>query len=183
MRRKSIDYARYCSLPLSITHEGGSLTFGASLDPQTVDLNSKFYCGICYEYYDLQERDEEGQLVNQVKMLSACGHTFCRDCFQETFRALIEEWNRGATLRCPQTGCDQVATDEEIKRIISEDCYAKYKRFQQDRIVLKDKNLFYCKQPGCEGVLDLRQKSKNVVVCPECSFSYCTKCKLRNHPH
>ena len=42
-----------------------------------------FNCGICYGEYNLKE--------TQVKFLEKCKHTFCIDCFQETFRALVED--------------------------------------------------------------------------------------------
>lgn len=43
--------------------------------------DEQFTCGICYCDYSLKE----------VKFLEECKHTFCVDCFQETFRALVED--------------------------------------------------------------------------------------------
>ena len=44
-------------------------------DNNYVELYSidKFYCGICYCEYDIEEND--------IKMLEKCGHSFCTDCF------------------------------------------------------------------------------------------------------
>lgn len=52
-----------------------------------------FNCGICYEDY------KPGEV--ELKMLDQCNHTFCADCFQETYRALIEDQSKHHMLKCP----------------------------------------------------------------------------------
>ena len=61
--------------------EGGE---GVNLENIQIDENV-FTCGICYEDYDMENNSVE------IKMLEQCNHTFCGNCFEEFFRALIED--------------------------------------------------------------------------------------------
>ena len=81
-----------------------------------------FTCGICLEEYHADDP------AFRVKMLS-CEHTFCEDCFRETFRAMIEDQNRAHQLMCPEAGCGLKPTEDEVKQILEENCFAKFKRF------------------------------------------------------
>ena len=113
-----------------------------------------------------------------IKMLS-CNHTFCSECFSEFYRTQIEDENKSHNLVCPQYGCTVKPTIEEIKNIISDDCFAKYKKFQQNKMVLRDKNLFFCPTRDCESVLNRKEMDKKTrgVKCSKCKISYCPKCK------
>ena len=91
------------------------------------DIKKKFECGICYEEYDPE--------VTELKMLEECHHLFCADCFTENFRVLIEEENAHSKLKCPEYGCHVVPTQEDIKKTISENSWAKYLKFQQSTLV------------------------------------------------
>ena len=56
------------------------------LEAGYTDINPNlFSCGICYCDYDLTTDQV------QVKMLDECKHTFCSECFTETFRSMIED--------------------------------------------------------------------------------------------
>ena len=57
------------------------------------EQTDKFNCGICYEDFN------KGEV--ELKMLDKCHHTFCADCFKETFRALIEDQSKHHMLKCP----------------------------------------------------------------------------------
>ena len=78
------------------------------------DNKTTFECGICYMSYS--NTDPE---FNDVKYLDKCGHTFCKECFTETFRSLIEDQNKVHMLKCPQYGCEIKPTQEEVKQIIN----------------------------------------------------------------
>ena len=137
-----------------------------------------FNCGICYEDYDLNELDSKGEPLYEIKMLDKCNHTFCSECFKETFRTLIEDQNRSHDIRCPQVGCGQKASEEEIARIISEDSYTKYKKFQNNKKVQMDKNLFFCPTRDCEEVLDKRKavSKTKLISCSKCHRQICSQC-------
>ena len=55
-----------------------------------------FECGICYSIF--VESDPE---FNDVKFLEKCGHAFCKECFVESFRSLIEDQNKSHMVKCP----------------------------------------------------------------------------------
>lgn len=56
-------------------------------------------CEICYDTIEIVK----GALAQDQNIfkLQACSHTFCRECFQETFHSLILEQNRHDDLQCP----------------------------------------------------------------------------------
>lgn len=58
-----------------------------------IEQSEKFTCGICYEEYN------QGEV--QLKMLEKCHHTFCADCFEQTFKACIEDQSKSHLLKCP----------------------------------------------------------------------------------
>ena len=62
------------------------------IENQTHASSSMFFCNICYIEYNLNEEDSK-EMGIQIKMLD-CGHAFCNHCFEETFRAMIEDQNR-----------------------------------------------------------------------------------------
>ena len=68
-----------------------------SKEEEKIDENM-FTCAICYEEYDL---GAEGDEKVELKMLDACKHTFCGDCFSQFFASLIEDQNRSHDMRCP----------------------------------------------------------------------------------
>lgn len=50
-------------------------------------------CEICYDTIEVP-KGAEAQATQSIFKLAACSHTFCRECFQETFHSLILEQNR-----------------------------------------------------------------------------------------
>ena len=50
---------------------------------KNISVVNKFTCGICYEEYDPNCPDFE------VKMLTDCKHTFCKECFTSYYESLI----------------------------------------------------------------------------------------------
>lgn len=114
-------------------------------------------------------------------MLGACGHTFCGECFHDYFKSLIEEQNKDHKLKCPQFGCETKPTQDEVKNIISEDCFKKFQKFQLNRKVATDKNLLFCSKIGCENVLNVMNAQKNMLLCSECKQKTCKKCKQEFH--
>ena len=117
----------------------------------------KLTCGICFD--DLAEAD--------LTKLSGCEHTFCRECFTDFYKSLIEEQNKHEDLKCLQFGCTAKPTEEEIKSIIGEDCFQKFKKFQINTEVAQDQDLLFCSTVNCESILNkrLHSKSGNQVVC------------------
>ena len=63
---------------------------------------------MCYEELEIRNAEE------QLKKLKECGHTFCRECFTEFLRSMIEDQNKHHLLKCPEVDCNAKPTEEEI---------------------------------------------------------------------
>lgn len=79
----------------------------------------EFTCGICYCDYKVDASQGTNDEYSRKMMLSGCGHVFCQDCFKEFYRTLIEDQMKSHDLKCPQYGCDNKPTEEEIRNIIT----------------------------------------------------------------
>lgn len=134
-----------------------------------------FNCGICYEE-DMDANDAE----NPVKMLS-CNHTFCSECFKAYYETLIEKDGKSNALKCPESGCAAKPTKNEIKDIISANCFDKYKKFKTANDVARDPNLLFCSTVDCETILDARKAQNSCCLCGTCGESTCVKCKDGKH--
>ncbi len=53
-------------------------------------------CQICF---GSSADNEQGEL--KFITLGGCSHSFCSECFEETFRSLIEDQNQHSKLKCP----------------------------------------------------------------------------------
>ena len=89
-----------------------------------VDLESNILtCDICYssqsDYPDLK-----------FVCLDLCNHSFCSDCFSETYRSLIEDQNALSKIKCPQYGCEAAPSEEEIQRLVPPEVFDKYLRYK-----------------------------------------------------
>ena len=60
-------------------------------------------------------------------------------------------------LKCPEFECKIKPSEQEIQEIISSDNFDKYKKFKQNQIVIKNKNLVFCPTIDCETAIDLKK--------------------------
>ena len=109
-------------------------------------------------------------------MLS-CGHTFCNECFTDYFTSMINDQNKHDQLKCPEYECQTKPTEEEVKSIINDNCFLKYKKFQLNQKVMMDKNLMFCTTADCEEVLAVQNAVKSKLTCAKCKKETCAKCK------
>ena len=87
-----------------------------------------------------------------------------------------------ASLKCPEYGCEVRPTEEEVRGMIDAGCFEKYKKFNLNTKVAKDKNLIFCSTPDCGEVLNIKEMSKkNKITCQKCNKSTCVKCKMPWH--
>ena len=114
-------------------------------------------------------------------MLQECKHTFCKACFKEYYRSLIEDQNKHHDLRCPENKCATKPTEEEVRAIINDDSFRKFKKFQTNTKVAQDKHLLFCSTPDCGQVLNDENAVKKLVWCNKCHQNTCIKCKMPGH--
>ena len=80
-------------------------------------------CEICYssssDYPDIK-----------FVCLKECKHSFCEECFQETYRSLIEDQNALDKIKCPQFGCEVKPSEAELQQIVPQEVFEKYTKFK-----------------------------------------------------
>ena len=85
-------------------------------------------------------------------------------------------------LMCPEYKCPTKPTLQQIKDMIKSDCFEKYKKFQINQKVAKDKSLFFCSTANCETILNIKNKKvNNTVECEKCKVLTCFDCKQKAH--
>ena len=84
-----------------------------------VSERTALHCQICYssscDYPDIK-----------FVSLNDCKHSFCSECFQETYRSLIEDQNALEKIKCPQFGCDVKPSEEDLQQILPQKIFEKY---------------------------------------------------------
>lgn len=136
--------------------------------------NSDLDCQICYS----SSCDQQGL---KFICLTDCQHSFCSECFEETYRSLIEDENALHKIKCPQFGCQNIPSEQELQNIIPLDVFQKYTRFKLKKQVITDPNLIYCSKNSCENILFVSKAVKNKIECEVCQQKTCKLCKQESH--
>ena len=104
------------------------------------------------------------------------------ECAKENLESLINQQGKCDRLVCPEMGCGKTPSDQEIKFLIGEENFRKYKGFVRDKEVAKDReNRMWCPWPDCNTVIDLNQQFEDKIECPECKRLACRKCRQEDH--
>mmetsp|Transcript_110043 Transcript_110043/g.318120 ORF Transcript_110043/g.318120 Transcript_110043/m.318120 type:complete len:496 (-) Transcript_110043:110-1597(-) len=131
-------------------------------------------CAICYD-------EMEGE-----KLAMPCGHEFCMDCWHEFFANAIQD--EGATCvrkTCPQAGCDEIVTEEEVK-IAAPDFLQRFQSFQLRNFVESNTLTRWCPGKGCERVAcaqsaSAMEQEDNIAHCDGCLTNFCLLCGEEPH--
>ncbi len=116
-----------------------------------------------------------------------CGHEFCTECWGGFIQSKIGDGPNCILATCPQVGCDEVVTEEEIAQV-RPDLLDKYKLYQLRNFVELNGTSRWCPGPGCERVAALNSASglfhdSDVITanCDSCHTSFCIKCGEEPH--
>jgi hypothetical protein len=126
-------------------------------------------CRICFS-----TKMQEG--INKVS--SNCGHEFCKNCVQTYLQTNIMN-GRVLSIPCLYGGCEKRFSDEEVKNLVSEEIWKKYKIFKYQQLPLrqKDKNMVSCPFPDCIEAVEVNIEEKNSMLqCTE-RHKFCSNCK------
>ncbi|XP_046395895.1 uncharacterized protein LOC124163207 [Ischnura elegans] len=144
---------------------------------------------------------------SMVVKIQQCGCLFCQDCMSSYVAFEIQE---GAyDISCPDAQCPAqgALSMVEIEHLVGPDLTEKHHRFRLNKEVDLDVNRTWCPVAGCETVCTIHPppndsspvttpcqpwemgKSPNGfcmcppqrVVCPTCSFDFCSACKKPSH--
>jgi ariadne-1 len=130
-------------------------------------------CTICFE--PMEDYDKK-------KLAMPCGHEFCLDCWHGFCTNAIQE--DGVTCvhaTCPQSGCQEVLTEQEIQ-IAAPELLQKFQSFQLRSFVESNALTRWCPGKGCKRVA-CAQRTLDVSVahCDACFVSFCLFCGEEPH--
>jgi len=142
---------------------------GTEKESDSVLKGDEIRCGICWDSIAPGRiRDTE------------CKHQFCVDCWSGYLTSKIGE-GQVVSLRCPEPSCNREIKEDEVKKVVNEGTFAKYKKFQKNAAIAVDKNKRWCPTRDCNTVLEKPAGWERKVTCEKCHRSYCWKCNERYH--
>lgn len=107
------------------------------------NVNLKNICEICF-----MESNENNLDINK---LNCCYlHKICKDCIIEYLKEEIKN-ARVLKIKCPKGKCTEIFTLENIKELVDNEVFYKYKKFLRSEKIKNDKSLIVCTFVNCEG--------------------------------
>ncbi|KAI0757225.1 RWD-domain-containing protein [Daedaleopsis nitida] len=122
-------------------------------------------------------------------ILLACSHVFCRSCLEDYWGLCIKEGDIGH-VGCPDPVCvkeHREATEEEVRRVVTEEEILRWKWLRMKRDLEKDPTLVHCPMPLCQTPVPRAQNVEEgspwerLRTCSTCGFSFCSYCKRTWH--
>ena len=138
-----------------------------------VEIKTTVTCGICY--FDISTADQT------TLTLHGCSHFFCKECIGDYFKSLVVDQMKDHMLKCPEHGCQNKPSLDQIRLVLDADAFAKYEQFSTNRRVITDPNLLFCSKIGCRSILRKSDGKKKLVKCEDCSSKTCCECKNEYH--
>lgn len=119
----------------------------------------------------------------------SCFHVFCRPCLEDFWGLCITEGDVGR-VGCPDTACvkeSREATEEEVRRVVTEDDVRRWKWLRQKRLTDRDPSMIHCPMSFCQTPVPKPQNAEEgsgwdrLRTCPECGYSFCAYCRRTWH--
>ncbi|KAK4748737.1 hypothetical protein SAY87_015323 [Trapa incisa] len=127
-------------------------------------------CGICFESYPCDKIYG-----------AACGHLFCRGCWEGLMSTAIADGPGCLMLRCPDPSCKAAVGQDMINKLASEEDKKKYNRYLIRSYVEDNKNAKWCPARGCDYAIEFVSGSGCYDVACRCSYIFCWKCTEEAH--
>ncbi len=136
-------------------------------------------CAICFDD-DLQPSE---------MLCMPCGHEFCLDCWGGFVTAKLSDGPSCILMTCPQAGCNEIVTEEEVCKVATSDELKSFENYQLRHFVEFNKTCRWCPGPGCERVAAIPSNSNGiysdsdqvVAHCDSCFTDFCIKCGEEPH--
>ena len=128
--------------------------------------------------------DEDG--FNPDEMIGMpCGHEFCETCWYGFISSSLEKGPRCVRETCPQAGCNELVTEEEVRRVVP-DLLPKFERYQLQSFVEMCGMTRWCPGPGCGQVAfacggGMFSDVSGDAKCDVCKTCFCLKCGEEPH--
>ncbi|KAI0651634.1 RWD-domain-containing protein [Trametes meyenii] len=122
-------------------------------------------------------------------VMLSCTHVFCRSCLQDFWGLCIREGDV-SRVGCPDPACvkdQRDATEEEVRRVVSEEEVLRWKWLRMKRALEKDPTLVHCPMALCQTPIarpeNVEEGSpwERLRTCTECGYSFCSYCKRTWH--
>ncbi|KAL1952187.1 hypothetical protein VTO73DRAFT_1336 [Trametes versicolor] len=122
-------------------------------------------------------------------VMLSCTHVFCRSCLEDFWGLCIREGDV-ARVGCPDPVCvkaQREATEEEVRRVATEEEVLRWKWLRTKRALEKDPTLVHCPMPLCQTAVprltDVEEGSpwERLRTCAGCGYSFCSYCKRTWH--
>mmetsp|Transcript_24078 Transcript_24078/g.36424 ORF Transcript_24078/g.36424 Transcript_24078/m.36424 type:complete len:334 (+) Transcript_24078:231-1232(+) len=129
-------------------------------------------CTICYE--------------DDLPMIAMpCGHEFCNECWKHYVENAIAEGPSCIRKTCPQSGCKELMTEEEVK-LAAPSSLPKFESYQLRSFVESNSLSRWCPGRGCERIAcasstSAMEQAGNVAHCDSCESSFCLRCGEEPH--
>ncbi|KAI0803062.1 RWD-domain-containing protein [Irpex lacteus] len=119
----------------------------------------------------------------------SCSHVFCRSCLEDFWKLCIKEGDV-TRVGCPDPACvkdAREATEEEVRRVVTEEEVKRWKWLRQKRLFEKDPTMVHCPVPFCQNPVprptnvDEDSPWERLRTCGECGYSFCAYCRRTWH--
>mmetsp|Transcript_11209 Transcript_11209/g.27549 ORF Transcript_11209/g.27549 Transcript_11209/m.27549 type:complete len:536 (-) Transcript_11209:233-1840(-) len=157
--------------------EGDGGNKAAKANRRTRASSKLRHCEICM--------DEDGFEPSEM-MSMPCGHEFCETCWYGFVHNALEKGPLCVHETCPQAGCNEVITEEEVARA-APDLLPKFVSYQLKSFVETYGMTRWCPGPGCEQVAlapgsgGIFADGIGVAKCNKCETCFCLKCGEEPH--
>jgi hypothetical protein len=139
--------------------------------------NKKF--GLGYQDYKEENKEEKCEICYDIRVdkwtLPTCGvHYFCLDCIKQYLETKISD-SQVQSIACPGENCISKFSEADLFSHLSNESFAKYKKFLERDNHLRDPSVKFCIKPDCQGFI--RGCHINPLsLCNKCKFEMCFKC-------
>ncbi|KAI0359180.1 RWD-domain-containing protein [Trametes cingulata] len=122
-------------------------------------------------------------------VMLSCSHVFCRSCLEDFWGLCIKEGDV-SRVGCPDPACvkaQREATEEEVRRVVTEDEVIRWKWLRMKRALERDPTLVHCPMALCQTPVPRPENVEEgspwerLRTCPECGYSFCSYCKRTWH--
>jgi ariadne-1 len=114
-----------------------------------------------------------------------CGHEFCETCWHGFICSALDKGPRCVRETCPQVGCNELITEEEVRRAAPH-LLSKFERYQLQSFVEMCGMARWCPGPGCGQVAlncgeGMFADVGGYAKCDVCNTCFCLKCGEEPH--
>ncbi|CDP17667.1 unnamed protein product [Coffea canephora] len=136
---------------------------GLSENKPVIQKTSKkmFFCRICLE------KNGKKKAVS-----AACGHLFCKSCWETYIRISINDGRGCLMLRCPQPSCGTPVGQDMINSLASDEEKKKYDNYLVRSFIEEKKTIKWCPAPGCDFAVEFVLGSSS----SDSNFDFCWLC-------